>query len=150
MNTIKFSERVDFTYFAGAGMCLLFFIISMNFYSGDGLPIGFSLACLGAYTGVIVRGIIDKDSWGRTQKKIRMSALLGFTSVFVIFFIESLLLLAESFDMSMDKIILFIIFGGIGIVILYLILYLRWFRNLKIETTPKTLKNAIATKTRRH
>jgi len=150
MNTIKFSERVDFTYFAGAGMSLLFFIISMNFYNGDGLPIGFSLTCLGAYTGVIIRGIIDKDSWGRTQKKVRMSALFGFTSVFVIFFIESLLLLAKSFEIPGDKIILFIIFGGIGIVILYLILYIMWFRNLKIESTPRKIKNEIATKTQRH
>ena len=38
MDSLKFSERVDFTYFMGAGISLLFFIISMNFYNGEALP----------------------------------------------------------------------------------------------------------------
>jgi len=105
----------------------------MNFYNGDGLPIGFSLASLGAYTGVIIRGIIDKDSWGKTQKKRRISALVGFTSVFIIFYIESLFLLAKSFEMSGDKINMSILFGGIGIVIIYTMLYFFWFSKLKIS-----------------
>jgi hypothetical protein len=140
MAKLKFSERVDFTYIIGAGISLIFFNLSMLFYKGSGYPMMFSLVSLFSYAGVIIRGIIDRNSWGKTQKQLKISAFVGFISLFIIFSIESVSLLTQSFELSKDTIKYIIIFGGIGIILLYIILYTLWFRKMTYQESTDSKK----------
>lgn len=133
MSKLKLSERVDFTYFIGACISFNLFIITLVFNKGSGLPMIFSLVSFCTYIGVLIRGIIDRDSWGKTQRQMKISSFVGFTSIFVIFSIESVLLLTRSFELSKDEVVDFIIYGGIGLVILFIFLYAVWFRKLKYD-----------------
>ena len=130
MAKLKFSERVDFTYIIGAGVSLILFNIAVFLYRETGLPMIFALVSVFTYMGVIIRGIIDRDSWGKTPRKMKISAFVGFTSIFIIFSIEAVILLNRSFELSKDKIKSILIYGGVGIVLLYIFLYLLWFRKM--------------------
>jgi hypothetical protein len=130
MKKLKFSERVDFTYIVGAGVSLILFNIAMFFYNGSGLPMIFSLVSLFAYIGVLIRGRIDRDSWGKTERQMKVSAFVGFTSIFIIFSVESVLLLTRSFELSKGEIKNILICGGVGIVLLYIFFYILWFRKI--------------------
>jgi hypothetical protein len=130
MKRIKFSKRVDFTYFIGAGISLILLNIAMFYYKNSGLPMIFSLISFLTYCGVIIRGILDRKSWGKTPMQIKVSAFIGFTSIFFISSIESVLLLTRSFELSKNEIKSILLYGGTGIILLYLLLYIFWFRKL--------------------
>jgi hypothetical protein len=134
MAKIRFSKRVDFTYFIGAGVSFLLFIIATCFYKESGLPMGFSLGSFGSYSGVILRGLFDRESWGKTEKQRRWSAFFGFTSVFVIVFIESVLLLTKTFDLSKAETWCFISYSFTGLIIIYFLLYTFWFKKQNTES----------------
>lgn len=129
----KLSERVDFTYFIGMSMSLILFNISLFIHKDSGLPMMFALVSLCTYIGVLIRGILDQDSWGKTTIKRKLSAIIGFTSMFVIFAIESVLLLTRSFELLTEQINGLLIYGGIGLLILFIFLYVVWFRKLTFE-----------------
>lgn len=133
MTKLKVLKRVDFTYFIGAGVSLVFFNLAMLFYKGSGLLMIFSVVALFTYAGVLIRGIIDRKSWGKTQRQLRISAFVGFTSLFIIFAIDSILLLTRSLDLSKDTIKNILIVGGISIVLLYVVLYSLWFRKITYQ-----------------
>ena len=130
MKRIKFSKRVDFTYFIGAGISLVLLNMTMFYYKNAGLPMIFALVSFLTYCGVIIRGILDRKSWGKTPIQIKISAFVGFTSIFIIPSIESVLLLTRSFELSKNEIKNIILYGGTGIILLYLFFYLFWFRKL--------------------
>jgi len=130
MKRIKFSERVDFTYFIGAGISLILFNITMFYYKKSGLPMVFSLVSFLTYLGVLIRGILDRASWGKTQRQMKISAFIGFTSIFIIFSIESILILTLSLELLKNQIRDILICGGVGIIILYILFYSFWFRKV--------------------
>jgi hypothetical protein len=103
----------------------------MYFYKGSGLPMGFSIVSFCSYSGVIIRGLFDMESWGKTEKQRRRSAFFGFTSVFVIVFIESVLLVTKSFDLSKVECSRLIIFCFAALVTLNFLLYTFWFKKQK-------------------
>jgi hypothetical protein len=129
----KLSERVDFTYFIGMSMSLVLFNISLFIHKDSGLPMMFALVSLCTYIGVLIRGMLDRDSWGKTIIKRKLSAIIGFTSMFVIFAIESVLLLTGSFELLPEQINGLLIYGGVGLLILFLFLYVFWFRKLTFD-----------------
>jgi hypothetical protein len=133
MAKIRFSERVDFTYFVGAGISSLFIIISMYFYKRSGLPMTFAIASFCSYSGVIIRGLFDRESWGKTEKQRKWSAFFGFISVFVIVFIGSVLLLTKSFELSKVVTRNYIVYCFAGLVILFFFLYTFWFKNKNLN-----------------
>jgi hypothetical protein len=133
MGKLKFINRVDFTYILGAGISLVSFNLAMFLYKESGLPMIFSLVCLLTYTGVIIRGIIDRPSWGKTQKQMKISAFVGFTSLFIIFSIQSFMLLTYSSTLTTEEIRSSSIYGAIGIILLYILLYILWFRKLSFQ-----------------
>lgn len=130
MAKLKLSERVDFTYFIGVGISLILFNITLFFHKDSGLPMIFALVSLCTYIGVLIRGIIDRDSWGKTQKQMKISAFVGFVSIFLIFSIECVLLITRSFELSKGDVKNFFIFGGIGVFVLFIVLYAVWFRKI--------------------
>jgi len=130
MEKSKISKRVDFTYFIGAGISLISFNITIFFHKESGLPMIFSLVCLFTYAGVLIRGIFDRGTWGKTQRQMKISAFVGYTSAFIIFSVESVLLLTQSFELSKNVISNSLIYGGVGIVLLYIFLYTYWFRKI--------------------
>jgi hypothetical protein len=140
MAKLKFSERVDFTYIVGAAISLVFFNLSMLFYKESGYPMIFSLVSLFSYAGVLIRGIIDRNSWGKTQRQLKISAFVGFISIFIIFSIESILLLTQSFELSKNAVKTIIIYGGIGIILLYIVLYTLWFRKVTYQESTDSKK----------
>ena len=129
----KLSDRVDFTYLIGAIVSLILFNLTMAFYKGAGLPMIFSMVCFFSYTGVIIRGLVDPGSWGKTQRQKKVSAFVGFTSIFVIFSIESVLLLTQSFKLPGEETTNIFVFGGFGITLLYILIYTLWFRKITYQ-----------------
>jgi hypothetical protein len=133
MTTKKFSERVDFTYFIGAGVSLILINTAIFFYNNTGSPMIFALVSFFTYVGVLVRGLIDHKTWGKTQNQMKISAFIGFASIFVIFSIDAVLLLTKCFNLSNAVLKSIYIFGGISLCLLFIFLYTFWFRNLKYE-----------------
>jgi hypothetical protein len=134
MKNIRFSDRVDFTYIIGAGISFLLIIVTVSFYKNSGLPMAFSMASFGSYSGVIIRGLFDRESWGKTEKQMRWSVFFGFTSVFVIVFIESVLLLTTGFELSKAETWRFIFCSFTGLIIIYFLLYAFWFKKQKPDS----------------
>ena len=133
MTKIKLSERVDFTYFIGLVISLILFNISLFFHRDSGLPMIFALVCLGTYIGVIIRGVIDRDSWGKTPKQMKTSAFVGFISIFVIFSMESVLMLTKSFKILGNEANVIFILEGIFLTVIFIVLYTFWFRRVKFD-----------------
>ena len=85
-------NRPDFFYIIGAFLSLIYVINSIIFYNNYGYTLFFSLSCFGAYLGVVLRGVIDENSWGKTSKQIKISYYVGLFSIFVISLIYFILL----------------------------------------------------------
>jgi hypothetical protein len=130
MTKSKFYERVDLTYIIGAAITLSLSIISL-ILKQTGFPIIFPIVSCLTYIGVIFRGIIDQDSWGKTLKQRKNSAIVGLISIFAIFYIESLsFLLSSSFFASPIKVVI-IFFEGILLSLVYKLIYEKYFRRAK-------------------
>jgi heme/copper-type cytochrome/quinol oxidase subunit 4 len=130
MEKQQISNRVDFTWFIGAGISIILTVIAIITYSDSGIPLIFPIVCLGSYAGVLIRGVIDPDSWGKNSRMRRFSAAAGLFSCFAIIFTELLLLLFFNSDRpepSAGKVIL--IAGGV-LLLLFLILYSFWLRKV--------------------
>jgi len=130
MTKYNFTERVDFTYFIGFGESLILFNLSMFFYNKYGLPMILSLVCLFTYVGVLIRGMIDQESWGKTEKQKRISAYIGFNSMFAIFLVIFILMLFHNFNFTQDTIKNILMYGGTCVIVLYTLLFILWFRKL--------------------
>jgi len=98
----------------------------------------FPLVSFCTYVGVLIRGIIDQRSLGMTSDQLKISASVGFASVFVIFFIESVLLLLKCFDIPKEVVNKVMIFGGIGLIIIFIFLYITWFRKIEYYIEDKS------------
>ncbi|MCJ7819782.1 MAG: hypothetical protein MUP53_01150, partial [Bacteroidales bacterium] len=126
----RLAECVDFTWFIGAGISIILTVIAIITYNDSGIPLIFPIVCLGSYAGVLVRGVIDPDSWGKSSRMRRFSATAGLFSCFAIIFTELVLLLfinSEQPEPSAGKIIL--IAGGV-LLLLFIILYSFWLRKI--------------------
>ena len=137
MTKVKLSERVDFTYFIGAIISLIFFNVALFLRGESGLPMIFSLVCFGSYIGVIIRGLFDRNSWGKTPGQMKLSALVGFSSIFVIWIIESILLLIKSSRISQNIIEFIIMIEVVFLIILFVLLYKLWFRKINYYSNSK-------------
>jgi hypothetical protein len=127
------SQRTDFPYFIGAGISLILFFIAVFLYNNAGAQMIFPLVSFFTYSGVLIRGILEPGSWGRSPHKRKISSLFGLISVFVIFSIETVLLLTKNFNLSEEALLKFLIIGGIGLLLLFIFLYTSWFRKLTYD-----------------
>ena len=137
MTKVKLSERVDFTYFIGAIISLIFFNVALFLRGESGLPMIFSLVCFGSYIGVIIRGLFDRNSWGKTPRQMKLSALVGFSSIFVIWIIESILFLIKSSRISQDIIEIVIIIEVVFLTSVFVLLYKLWFSKINFYSNSK-------------
>ncbi len=122
------TKKIGFIYLISALISINLFIISLILYDGTPIPMIFALACFGASIGVVFRGFFDPDSWGKTLKRKKVSAYMGFISWFAILFIEYILLVTKSFKLIDKQNVYYMIYGGAGIIILYWLVYFLWFR----------------------
>ncbi|HUW93726.1 MAG TPA: hypothetical protein VMV74_11230 [Bacteroidales bacterium] len=133
MEKLRLSKRVDFTYFVGAGISIILTVIAIITYNDSGLPLMLPIVSLFSYAGVLIRGVIDPDSWGKTPRIRRFSAVVGFSSCFAIVFTELILLLFYNFDLTKSFIGKTILLVGGGLLLLYIILYSLWLRRLTFD-----------------
>ena len=124
----RFTERVDFTYIIGATISIFLAIVAIITYNDSGLPLMLPIVSLFSYAGVVIRGKADPDSWGKSPRKRRISALVGFTSIFVILFTEIGLLLVKNFTLPVYAIRNGILVAGVVMLFGYVILYNIWFK----------------------
>jgi hypothetical protein len=129
----SFSQRTDFPYFIGSVIFLILFFIAVLLYKNAGAPMIFPLVSFFTYSGVFIRGILEPGSWGRSPHNRKISSLFGLISVFVIFSIESVLLLTKNFNLSGESLLKILIVGGIGLLLVFIFLYKAWFRKLKYD-----------------
>jgi|WetSurMetagenome_2_1015567.scaffolds.fasta_scaffold133231_2 hypothetical protein len=129
----SFYKRVDFTYIIGAVVSLFLLILSIFLYKDSGFPMAFSTAAFFTYAGVIIRGIIDPNSWGNTLRKKKISAFVGFTSIFVVAAIETVLLITKSMGFASAFVKNAMIIIVIFVMLLYVLIYSIWFRKLSFE-----------------
>ena len=126
----KLHERADLTYIIGALVTFSLSIISFSFKQ-SGFSIIFPIVSCLTYIGVIFRGIIDQDSWGKTLKQRKASAIVGLVSIFAIFYIESISFLFKSSAFDFTIKVGLLLFEGIALVLLYIVIYRKYFRGAK-------------------
>jgi len=126
MSTVS---KVNTLYAFGAAISVVLAIISAIFIpNGNYMTMIFFMSAFGSYVGVIWRGRREPKSWGKTNKALKNSALVGFTSIFLVPFIASIIFVFSypSINSSLIITILFIEFGLLTS--LAAILYYLWFR----------------------
>ncbi len=128
MKKQNLSNKIAFFYIIGFVVALLLSVLSYTLKPSSSFAILFPLVSLFTYLGVIIRGKIEPISWGKTLKKRIFAILVGFTSIFVIIYIESIALFYNYFESQIF--IKALIFEGILLIIGYIILYFLYLKQV--------------------
>jgi len=130
MGNLKFADRIDFTYIVGIIVCFIFLIISIIFYNDSIYPLILPVGGFFSYLGVVIRGVYDPKTWGTSNQKRRVSVLVGYISIFVITFVELILLLIIGFGLSGATLRNIIFIFGLGLILLFYWLYKTYIKKL--------------------
>ena len=76
IDKMDMSKKITRLYLYGAIISLILVVFIIVFARENYKSIVFPMAALGPYIGVIWRGIIDPESWGKTNNMIKASALV--------------------------------------------------------------------------
>ena len=125
-------NQIDLTYIIGVFLTFNLSLISFIFGKSSFSIIFPMVACF-TYLGVIIRGKVDPDSWGKTSKKRKQSAFFGFNSIFLILFIESTVLLSDYFALARQMMFKLILLEGFILIPIYSFIYVIYFKNFRLK-----------------
>lgn len=133
MKNFELFKKVELPYFIGALVFFNFIIISIVTYNNYSFPLIFPIVCFCTYCAVLIRGRLDKKSWGIRSQQLKFSALIGYLIFLIILVIEIYFLLERNFNLPIQQVKKLTIYFIIGLFLLFLILYLFWFRKVNFN-----------------